>query len=105
MLTGTILANMEELREMRAKKKVKTLRDSRRSSLLGICDKRRSLVALASVVEQLVMESQRSSGLMGLVEQVMPEQREPAALEAVVQKVSGARPYKKIMRGNINVLD
>ena len=71
---------------------------------MGICDKRRSLVALESVVEQLVMESQRSSGLMGLVEQVMPEQRKPAALEAVVQKVLEAKPYKKIMRGNINVL-
>ena len=101
MLTEKQLANMEELSEMRAKKKVRAVSDRRRGSLVGLGVRRRSSVAMESVVEQLVMESQRNPGLKGLVEQVMPEQRKPAALEAVVGKVLEANPYKITVRGNI----
>ena len=91
------MANMEELSEMRAKKRV--VSDRRRGSLVSLGARRRSSVAMESVVEQLVMESQRNCGLKGLVEQVMPEQRQPAALEALVEKVLEANPYK--VRSNI----
>ena len=93
------LANMEELGQMRVKKKVRLVSDRRRSSLGPLGDRRSSL-AMESVVEQVVLDSQGDSpaAMREVVTQLVVERRKTAALEDFVLKIAEGIKSKKMVR-------
>ena len=83
---------------MKAKKKVRLVSDRRRSSLGPLGDRRSSL-AMESVVEQVVLDSQASPAVMReVVTQLVVERRKTAAVEDLVQKVVEGIKSKKMVR-------
>ena len=95
-------ASMEELGQMRVKKKVRLVSDRRRSSLGPLGERRRSSLAMESVVEQVVLDSQASPAVMReVVTQMVVERRKMAALEDLVLQVAEGIKSKRMVRKQV----
>ena len=87
---------------MRVKKKVRLVSDRRRSSLGPLGERRRSSLAMESVVEQVVLDSQASPAIMReVVTQMVVERRKTAALEDLVLQVAEGIKSKRMVRKQV----
>ena len=104
---------MEELNTMRAKKKVRAVRNWRRSSGVAVGDRNSMELVVEQmvlnsgkqpeVITQLMLDVEKRPAMKEAVERVIVEQRKPAGMEEVVKKIMEEKKVKVIVRRQHNI--